>query len=370
VNVLIAPDKFKGTLSGSEAAKRIRQGWRKARCDDMLRLLPICDGGDGFGETLAILEGAQKVVCRTIDAAQCPIRAQWWWQPEKRMAIIESSIVIGLAGLPKGKYHPFDLDTQGLGKVLKQAVSRGAQTCVIGIGGSATNDGGFGLARALGWGFMDTEGKEITSWTCLEQLASVKKPPKSRLFRKLIIASDVTNILLGAQGASRIFGPQKGLRAADMKKSENCLRILADQTDALLKKHYQYLPGAGAAGGLGYGLMAFLGGRVRSGFDFFARRAQLESQIRWADLVLTGEGSLDRSTLMGKGVGLLAQKCRNRQTPCIGLGGVASQKKQLNDLFQAVYTITPSLADSYEAQRDASKWLRLLAQRVASEIPW
>ena len=368
MNILIAPDKFKGTLTGIEAARCIRNGWRKHHPKDTFRLLPICDGGDGFGEALANLEGAKKVHCQTVDAAHRPIRTHWWWQPERKMAIIETALIIGLAQLPRGRFHPYELDTFGLGKVLRQAAEKGARTCVIGIGGSATNDGGFGMARALGWQFLDQQQQEILQWTQLNNLATVKRPRKRKLFSKLIIASDVTNILLGPKGASRIYGPQKGLMPKDMLKSEAHLTQLANHVDSLQGEAFQTMPGTGAAGGLGYGLIAFLGGQAQSGFDYFCKRSKLERQIEWADTVLTGEGSLDQSTLMGKGVGGVALKCQERKTPCVGLGGMIKNKKRVNDLFQATYAISPNLTDSETAQAEATKWLTILASKAASDI--
>ena len=141
-----------------EAACSIRDGWSTTRPEDDLRILPICDGGDGFGERLAELEKAKPVDCQTVDAAHRPLTAKWWWQEQQKMAIIESACIIGLAQLPSSRYHPFQLDTFGLGKVLLEVAKRGAETCVVGIGGSATNDGGFGMAKALGWRFENKAG--------------------------------------------------------------------------------------------------------------------------------------------------------------------------------------------------------------------
>lgn len=368
MNVLIAPDKFKGTLTGKEAAHAIRDGWKKARPKDNLRTLPICDGGDGFGEAIAGLENAQTIQSQTMDAAHRPITASWWWQESQKIAIIESACIIGLAQLPASKYHPFHLDTFGLGEVLKQAIQKGAQTCVMGIGGSATNDGGFGMAKALGWGFRTQNQEEICSWTDLDRLAIVEKPKKTRLFKKFIIASDVENLLLGKEGASRIYGPQKGLIPKDIRKSEACLKALARHVDARMMHDWRLEAGGGAAGGLGYGLMAFLGGKAQSGFDYFSRRASLNAQLKWADIVITGEGSLDKSTLMGKGVGSIAKKCNETGKDCIGLAGAAQHLKQLSCLFKKVYKITPTLTNQASAQNSASKWLKILAENAANDI--
>src|ERR1700756_1294305 len=148
LKVLIVPDKFKGTLTARAAAMAIARGWRKARPADALELLPMSDGGDGFGEVLSGLLHAKKIAVKTVDAAHRPIRAHWWWEAKSKTAIVESANVIGLALLPSKKFHPFQLDTLGLGAVIRAAVKRGAKHCFVGIGGSATNDAGFGVARA------------------------------------------------------------------------------------------------------------------------------------------------------------------------------------------------------------------------------
>ena len=364
MKVLIAPDKFKGTLTGKEAADCIARGWRQARPADQLHTLPVCDGGDGFGETLAHLVEARKHHCHTMDASGRPIRAGWWWQESQQMAIIESAAVIGLARLLPRKCHPFDLDTFGLGTLIQKAAQKGARTCVIGIGGSATNDGGFGLARALGWEFRDKENQALEKWTSLHRLKTVIPPQDPHPFEKLIIASDVDNPLLGPKGASRIYGPQKGLRSQDMAPSEASLKGLSMVVDRMLKTSYRHQPGAGAAGGLGYGLMAFLGGVAQSGFDYFATRAKLDQWIAWADLVITGEGALDASTCMGKGVGALAKLCQTSDTPCLGLGGIHKKTSNLSSLFTDIYSICPTLTTPESALEKPKKWLRDLARKT------
>jgi glycerate kinase len=351
-----------------EAACCIRDGWLINRPEDTLRILPICDGGDGFGETLAELENAKPILCQTVNAAHQPITASWWWQEQQKMAIIESACIIGLAQLPPSKYHPFELDTFGLGTVLNDIVKRGAETCVMGIGGSATNDGGFGMAKALGWRFLAKDHEEITKWTELDRLSIISPPERTHLLKNLVIASDVENLLLGAEGASRIYGPQKGLLPKDMHKSETCLKSLSEQVDAHTKHGWRFEPGSGAAGGLGYGLMAFLGGKAESGFDYFARRADLDSQLEWANLVITGEGSLDLSTLMGKGVGSVAKKSKEMGKACVGIAGVAKNKDKLSSLFTNIYQITPNLADQESALQFASKWLKELAKNASKDI--
>jgi glycerate kinase len=169
MKVLIVPDKFKGTLTAAAAAAAIARGWRSGRPNDSLDLLPMSDGGDGFGEVTSKLLRARLQRAEAIDAAHRPCVAKWWWEPRTRTAIIESAGVIGLAMLPPKRFHPFELDTLGLGAVVQAAAQRGARRCLMGIGGSATNDGGFGLARALGWVFLDESGLRddaagLTDW--------------------------------------------------------------------------------------------------------------------------------------------------------------------------------------------------------------
>ncbi len=190
LNVLIAPDKFKGTLTAHQAADAIARGWKSARPQDVLTLLPMSDGGDGFGEIISELIGAQLQKTETVDAARRPLDASWWWHDDSKTAIIESARIIGLAMLPPGKYHPFELDTYGLGAVLRDAAEHGARRCIVGIGGSATNDGGFGMARALGWQFFNTHDEDVVRWTELHHLSLIRPPAQTRLFDELTVAVD------------------------------------------------------------------------------------------------------------------------------------------------------------------------------------
>jgi glycerate kinase len=362
VKVLVVPDKFKGTLSAHEAAQAMGRGWRRARPGDELALLPMSDGGDGFGEVMGVLLQARRRRVKTVDAAGRPCRAQWWWIEERRTAIIESAAVIGLAMLPKRRFHPFDLDTAGLGSLLKVVRAKGAKDCVIGIGGSATNDGGFGMACALGWQFLDRAGRSIERWTDLRRLHQVEGPGRAGWFDKLTVAVDVSNPLFGARGATRVYGPQKGLRERDFALAESCLRSLARSVAKSCGSDPATEPGAGAAGGLGFGLRAFAGGRLEGGFDLFARAARLDGRLRKAELVVTGEGRLDASSLMGKGVGRIAELCRELGLPCLALAGSAVLTRTLSRAFIGIHVSGGC------ASRDAArKRLEALAFRVAKE---
>jgi len=325
----------------------------------------MSDGGDGFGELISQLMGAIPQSAKTVDAAHRPCEALWWWQPKTKTAIVESARVIGLAQLPPGKYHPFELDSEGLGNLLRMIDDKGATRCLIGIGGSATNDGGFGMARALGWQFFDTHAEKIERWTELHALAEIRPPDKTDMFEELIVAVDVQNPLLGPEGCTRIYGPQKGIKPPDFDFAERSLQQLADIFRKELHRDCANDPGAGAAGGLGFGLRCFVGGRLEPGFALFSEQAKLAELINSADLVITGEGSLDNSSVMGKGVGELANLCKHFNVPCIALAGVVPYPEEVARFFIETHAITPAFTNSENGMADPAHWLEKLAAKVA-----
>jgi glycerate kinase len=278
--------------------------------------------------------------------------------------VIESASVIGLTKLPPGKFHPFELDTFGLGAVIRAAVSRGARRCIVGIGGSATNDGGFGMARALGWKFCDGDGLAIERWTELHRLTRISAPRRRRWFKELIVAVDVQNPLLGVRGAARVYGPQKGLRPEDFVVAErNLSRLLIQQHSKIIATK----PGAGAAGGLGFGLMTFLGARAEPGFDLFARFAKLNETLRAVDLVITGEGLIDESTFMGKGVGEIARRCRRGKIPCIAFAGKIVARTPANGFFAEAYSLVERTTVE-KANSQPAIWLERLVRQTAAHF--
>ena len=231
--------------------------------------------------------------------------------------------------LPPKRFHPFQLDTLGLGAVVRAAAKKGARRCLMGIGGSATNDGGFGLARALGWEFLDRKGELIEQWTGLDRLERIRAPQRRRWF------SAVRGGNGRAESAAWPAGRDSGLWAAERVCARRISRWPSVAwagwrawSEQQFGRDFAREPGAGAAGGLGFGLLAFLGAELQPGFDLFARQAALERRLRAADLVVTGEGAIDRSTLMGKGVGQIARRCRELKIPCIGLAGMVSGARQ------------------------------------------
>jgi glycerate 2-kinase len=202
----------------------------------------------------------------------------------------------------------------------------------------------------------------IERWTELNRLARLSRPSRTRWFEELIVAVDVQNPLLGVRGATRVYGPQKGLRNGDFAKAEKCLRTLASQP------RFQTLaarPGAGAAGGLGFGLMAFVGAKAEPGFDLFARFAKLEKLLRATDLVITGEGCIDESTFMGKGVGEIARRCRKRKIPCLAFAGCITAHQPANRFFVKACALTEATTIA-KAKSNPATWLEKLTERVAT----
>jgi glycerate 2-kinase len=354
-------------LTATEAAEAIARGWRKLRPQDSLDLLPITDGGDGFGEAMGGLLRAKVISTRTVDAAHRPCMAKWWWEPKTKTAIIESASAIGLAMLPHKRFLPFELDTFGLGRLLEVAAKKGATRCLIGIGGSATNDGGFGLARSLGWHFVDRHGSLIEQWTNLSNLQHIKAPKSAQQFDELLVAVDVQNPLLGKRGATCVYGPQKGLRPTDFQLAERYLRRLATVAKTELGSDFSKVPGSGAAGGLGFGLATFARGKLEPGFDLFAEQSNLDRRLSQADLVITGEGCLDHSTLMGKGVGQIAKNCKKLKIPCIAVAGIRHPVARLDGAFDEIHALL-DVTSKRSAMSRAAHWLERLGQRIAAGI--
>lgn len=370
--VLIVPDKFKGTLTAHEAAAAIAAGWRRACPMDELELLPMSDGGDGFGPILAEHLEAEARQVNSMDAARRPGEVEWWWVPNQQLAIVEAARANGLARLPKGQFAVTDLDTYGVGLLLVEVARSRPARCVVGIGGSATNDGGFGMALALGWQFLDDNGKPIPGWYDLERLSQVVPPSASLSLGAVQVAVDVENPLLGDRGCSRVYGPQKGLKPEQFARAEACLGRLAEvyrkTVPGAAALDRTVLPGAGAAGGLGFGLSAFVGAELTPGFDLFASWAGLKDKIQKADLVITAEGSIDASSLMGKGVGGVTQLCAEMQRPCVGLAGITDFVPGRTSHFLQVAAMVPSLFTTEQAFAEPARCLESLAFRTASQL--
>jgi glycerate kinase len=335
----------------------------------------MSDGGDGFGMVLSDLLGATPQRVWTCDAAHRRRVARWWFHEGSKTGIIETANIVGLARLPPNRYHPFDLDTFGLGKVMAAAAARGCHRLLIGLGGSATNDGGFGMARALGWKFVTRQGAPITQWTESYKATQAHDPrqfsAKAAVLNlremEIIAAVDVQNRLLGNRGATRIYGPQKGLKPSDFSIAERCLRRLALLAAGPRGTNLANLPGAGAAGGLGFGLAAFAGGRLVPGFELFAREVRLDERMKAADVVVTGEGGIDASTFMGKGAGQIVRRAGQLGIPCVALAGTVDRSCTGEHHFAILKGLT-ELTTFAQARSKPRAWLGRAAAEMAANL--
>ena len=368
MRILIAPDKFKGSLTAPAAAEAIARGLRSVWPDAELDLAPIADGGEGFAESLAAALGAEWVKVASEDAIGRSIETRYAWLPGERLAILEMSEASGLHRIASHDRAPLSADTFGTGLLIAHAVARGAKRILVGLGGSATTDGGAGLARALGFRFLDCEGKDLsTAPEKLASLAHIECPTTSQL-PEIFAACDVQNPLLGERGAARVYGPQKGADPAAVDKLDSILSHLATRCAADLGCDFRDVPGAGAAGGLGFGLLTFCGAKIRPGFDMIAETLHLGERINAADLVVTGEGRIDDQTLDGKGPAGVAALARKAGRPVIGFGGSITVTAEEAGIFDTLVPLADRPLDIAEAMRDAASLLERASRRAAQLI--
>jgi glycerate kinase len=332
VRILIAPDKFKGSLTSEQVAGIIAAGLREVLPDAVIDTMPIADGGEGTASAISQACGGEKIICAAHDAVGREIEAEYFWLGDRATAVMEMSAAAGLWRIAPEERDLLQADTFGVGEMMKDAIGRGGKEILIGLGGSATNEGGFGMAQALGFQFLANE-HEVESAAELRNLARIKAPPHA-LGATIVAAVDVKNPLLGPRGATRTFGPQKGGSPEQLEILEAGLKQLADVAATDLGCDFRDTPGAGAAGGLGFGLMTFCGATIRSGFDLVAESIGLEAAIAKADIVVTGEGRLDDQSLEGKapaGVARLARKAGKRVFAIVGAAGGGPAVRELFD---------------------------------------
>jgi len=367
VKISIAPDKFKGSLSAREVAENIAKGLRDVLPEATINIVPMADGGEGTAEVICDAIGGSWVNCAAHDPIGREIDARYGWIQKRKLAVMEMNEAAGMRRLSESERDPLRANTFGVGEMILDASRRVAQKIIIGLGGSATNDGGFGMAGALGFRFFHHRGQEIEKVVDLVELQRIKRK-QALNFPRIIAAADVRNPLLGENGATRVFGPQKGATANNIDILERALTKLADVVSKDLKVNYGDESGAGAAGGLGFGLMSFCGAVIRPGFDVVAESVGLESKMKDVDVVITGEGSLDRQTLEGKtpaGVARLARKLGKRVFAIVGR---ASEDRQVRELFDEVYVLAqPGMSEKENIAR-ATGLLRERARELAESL--
>ncbi|HEY5793125.1 MAG TPA: glycerate kinase [Chthoniobacterales bacterium] len=362
---LIAPDKFKGSLSAEEAAGAIRAGFQRVFPAAEYELAPIADGGEGTAAAFHRTLGGEWIFHPAEDARGRRIEAEFLWLPERRTAVIDMSAASGLARLAEAGRRPWTASTRGTGQLLAEALRRGARTVYLGLGGSATNDAGAGLAAALGWTFRDAEGRAVHPIPQNFRAIRSIHPPASPISAEVIGMTDVANPLLGPAGCSAVFAPQKGARGEEIPEWDAVLRHLSDlvENGARLRE----LPGAGAAGGLGFGVLAFLGGRLEPGFAVVARLLDLATRAAAADWILTGEGKLDAQTLGGKGPAGVAGLARAAGKPVIAFAGAVDDAIQPG-IFTQIVSLTDGQISAAESMARAAELLTAAAERTARSL--
>jgi glycerate kinase len=358
VRVVIAPDKFAGTLSAAAAAAAIAQGWAARRPDDELVLAPMADGGPGTLEVVAAAAGGTRHTATVADARGHARTAEWLELPDGR-ALIESAQACGLEHLQPDDRNPRLATTYGVGQLISAAVRHGAAEIIVTVGGSATVDGGAGLATALGHRLLrqDANGVKVGAefLETLDRIAA--RPPLGVLVRA---AGDVDAPLLGPDGAVAGFAAQKGATAEDHQILEGALRRLADVAERDLPGGpWRAIPGAGAGGGLGFGLAAFAGAEVVAGVGLVADLVGLRDLVNGADLVITGEGRLDRWSLRGKVAGAVLDLGRRHRARVLAIVG---QVDEAGAAFDAVAELGP------DGLHDAARLVAQHAGQLASAV--
>lgn len=365
MRLLVAPDKFKGSLTACEAADCIAEGWHDSwpECEIVER--PVADGGDGTLEAVEAALSGERMAATVRDARGRPRQVWWLWQQQRRTAWIETAIVCGLAGLPANELDPLTASTSGLGDTIHSALAVGAQKILLCLGGSATNDGGCGMAAALGYIFRDRYGAAFEPVPSnLSALDRIEKPAQlpSCSFTAL---TDVRNPLLGQRGASRTYAAQKGASPAQVEELEAGLTRLAGAAARDLGAPDPSTPGAGAAGGLGFGVMTFLGGELLPGFETIAGMTGLAEAVACADIVITGEGRLDEQTVEGKAPAGVARIARSSQKPVIAFAGSIPLSISARSGFDATVQIADNSMTLQHAMTNAGTLLRDAAARTA-----
>lgn len=368
-SVVVAPDKFKGTLSAAEAAAAMAEGVHRALPHARVQALPMSDGGEGFTDALLASLGGNRKEVEVTGPLGDPVAAAYGELPDGRF-VLETASASGLSLLPQGTTDPLGATSRGTGELIAEVAARhpGAQI-LCGLGGSAYNDAGTGAAAALGWRLLDAGGRLLDhDVSALVDLARIQRGGSSEALHGASVtgAYDVDNPLVGERGAARVFGPQKGATPEQVELIARAHEVLAARIEADLGLSVANETAAGASGGLGAGLIAFFGAALTPGFDLVAEAAGLAGAIARADMVLTGEGSLDGSSLGGKtpaGVGRLAAAAG---VECTAFAGVVDVKT--TDLEEAGIAHSVSLSEHYGSERAMSDAAFVLTEAVAAAL--
>lgn len=368
MRVVIAPDSFKECLEAAEVARAIARGWACVAPLDELVELPLADGGEGTTAALVSAAGGRLEWCTVSGPLREPVEAHFGLIDDGRTAIVEVAQASGLHRVPLEQRDALRACSRGTGELIEAALASGAETLILGLGGSATSDAGIGLLQALGARFLDAGGNALTGGGALQRLVHFDmEPAKKRLQGvRVIVASDVRNPLLGPEGCARVFGPQKGASAAEVLQLETGMAHFAE-----LARQQGFdiagFAGSGAAGGIGGALGGLLGASIVSGIDTVMEAVGLAQALAGADLVITGEGSLDSQSAAGKVPAGVCRLAREHGVPVIALAGLlGSELEALYDIgLTAAFSISRGPGGKADALRDAADNLTLAAGNLA-----
>jgi glycerate kinase len=369
VRVLVAPDKFRGTLDARQAAEAVETGWRRTRVADELTLVPMADGGEGTMDALVASLGGRIERVRVTGPLGDPVDAAIGLIDDGAItAVVEMARASGLALLAERRRDPKRTTTFGTGELIRAALDAGARRILVCLGGSATNDGGAGMAQALGARLLDAAGHPLgAGGAALGGLATIDVRPVDVRLRETTVVGlcDVDNPLTGYAGASATFGPQKGASADEVRDLDRSLRRLAAVVRRDLGAAFDVEPGAGAAGGLGFGLMAFCGAHLRSGVEVVMEAVRFDRCLGGADLVVTGEGTVDATSLRGKVVGgVLAAAALVGRPVAVIAGRVDARPPHTVAVMSLVEEVGEEAAIG-----DARRSLERVAGRLADRAP-
>ncbi len=369
MKIVIAPDSFKESLSAWEAANHIEAGLLKVRKDIDTLKIPLADGGEGTVDALVKGTGGKYIKTKVMDPLNREIEAIFGILGDAETAVIEMTAASGIALLKNHEKDPLVTSTYGTGQLIRRALDEECKKIIIGLGGSATNDGGAGMAQALGIKFLDDDYQQIGPGG--GQLSNIKLIDVSGIDPRLkncrvIAACDVNNPLTGPGGASRVYGPQKGADEKSVELLDKNLKHYAALIHKFMKIDVDHIPGAGAAGGIAAGLMAFCNAYLKPGFDIIKTYLNLEEKIKNADLIITGEGKIDAQTKYGKTPYGMAQLAKKYSIPVIGLAGMLGNGYE--ELYQKGFKSLFSIADRPmgldESMERAAELLASGAERV------
>ncbi|MBO9597563.1 MAG: glycerate kinase [Cohnella sp.] len=363
MRIVLAPDSFKGSLSATMACLAMQEGIRNVAIDAEIVHLPMADGGEGTIESLIHALGGSVREAAVRDPLGREVLAAYGVLADGRTAVVEMAQASGHTLLSKEERNALAASTYGTGQLISRCLDEGYRNVLLGLGGSATNDGGAGMMRALGARFLDGDGAELPEGgSALGKLRRIDlsglDPRLSET--KVTAVTDVRNALCGDEGASRIFGPQKGASEADVRVLDDALAVYAAVLKEQLGLDVAEVPGAGAAGGMGAGALAFLGAELRPGFELLAETYRFGEKIADADLILTGEGRLDRQTLSGKVVSGVCRSAREHDVPVVALCGAVTLTASEMDEFglAASLSIVRGPCDLSDAVANAYEWTR------------